>query len=121
MKKRIKKKIVIAGGTGFIGQALEKHFTRKNYQLVILTRKPKLANHVYWDAKNLGPWVAEVEGADVLINLCGKSVDCRYNEKNKKEILESRIAPTKLLNKVVEMCTQKPKVLRKKLRRKVKV
>lgn len=103
-------KIVIAGGTGFLGENLEKYFTEKRNKVYILTRNPKRRNEIYWDAKTLGEWKNIIENTDVLINLTGKSVDCRYNEKNKKEIYSSRIESTKILQEAIEHCINKPKL-----------
>lgn len=103
-------KIIIAGGTGFLGKSLEKYFTEKGDQVYILTRNPKRENEIYWDAQTIGEWKNSLENADVLINLTGKSVDCRYHEKNKKEIYSSRIDSTKILQKAVDQCSEKPKI-----------
>lgn len=103
-------KIIIAGGTGFLGKSLEKYFTEKGDQVYILTRNPKRKNEIYWDAQTIGEWKNSLENADVLINLTGKSVDCRYHEKNKKEIYSSRIDSTRILQKAVDQCSEKPKI-----------
>ena len=103
-------KIIIAGGTGFLGENLEKYFTEKGDQVFILTRKPKRKNEIYWNASDLGEWQNILDGSDVLINLTGKSVDCRYHDKNKKEIYTSRINSTKVLQDAVDQCKIKPKV-----------
>lgn len=103
-------KIIIAAGTGFLGQNLEKYFTKKGNEVYILTRNPKRKNEILWNAKTLGEWKDLLENADVLINLTGKSVDCRYTEKNKKEIYSSRIESTKVLQQAVDNCINKPKV-----------
>lgn len=103
-------KIIIAAGTGFLGKNIEKYFTEKGNQVYILTRNPKRKNEFLWDAKTLGEWQNLLEDSDVLINLAGKSVDCRYTEKNKREIYESRINSTKVLQQAVENCTNKPKI-----------
>ena len=103
-------KIIIAAGTGFLGKNLEKYFTDKGNEVYILTRNPKRKNEIHWDAKTLGEWKNSVESSDVLINLTGKSVDCRYTEKNKKEIYSSRIDSTKVLQQAVDQCINKPKV-----------
>lgn len=104
------KRIIIAGGTGFLGDALMNYFHAKGDAVVILTRNPKKSNHIYWDARSVGDWLAELEGADVLINMTGKSVDCRYTEKNKKEILASRIDSTRVLHKALSQLKNPPKV-----------
>ncbi|RQO32194.1 TIGR01777 family protein [Taibaiella sp. KBW10] len=103
-------KIVIAGGSGFLGQALKSYFTQKGAQVFILTRTPQKSGDVYWDAKNPGAWQQTLEQADVLINMTGKSVDCRYTEVNKHAIYQSRIDSTTLLQQSIETCTQPPKV-----------
>lgn len=103
-------KIIIAAGTVFLGKNLEKYFTEKGNEVYILTRSPKRNNEMYWNAKTLGEWKNILENADILINLAGKSVDCRYTEKNKKEIYSSRIDSTKVLQKAIDDCRNKPKV-----------
>ena len=107
------KKLVIASGTGFLGQVLMNHFKDKFEEIVILTRgKSKTIDgikYVNWNAKTLSGWENELENATVLINLAGKSVDCRYTKENKKEILLSRIESTKVLNKAVVTCKNPPK------------
>lgn len=103
-------KIIIAAGTGFLGKNLEKYFTEKGNQVYILTRNPKRKNEIFWNAKTLGDWKNLLENADVLINLTGKSVDCRYTEKNKKKIYSSRIDSTKILQQAIDHCTNKPKI-----------
>nr|WP_246008801.1 TIGR01777 family oxidoreductase [Chryseobacterium lactis] len=103
-------KIIIAGGTGFLGENLEQYFTQRGNQVYILTRQPKRENEVYWDAKTIGDWKSILENADVLINLTGKSVDCRYHEKNKQEIYSSRIDSTRILQEAVDHCSEKPKI-----------
>ncbi|MFL9833794.1 TIGR01777 family oxidoreductase [Chryseobacterium terrae] len=103
-------KIIIAAGTGFLGKNLEKYFTEKGNEVYILTRNPNRKNEIYWDAKTLGEWKNLLENSDILINLAGKSVDCRYTEKNKKEIYDSRINSTKVLQQAVDNCINKPKI-----------
>ncbi|REC46614.1 TIGR01777 family oxidoreductase [Chryseobacterium pennipullorum] len=103
-------KIIIAGGTGFLGENLEKYFTEKGNRVYILTRNPKRSNEIFWDVKTMGEWKNRLENADVLINLTGKSVDCRYHEKNRQEIYSSRIESTNILQKAVDGCSEKPKV-----------
>jgi uncharacterized protein (TIGR01777 family) len=120
-------KIIIAGGSGFIGEELIKYFGKKN-QIVILTRKiPDSSNNrntysnltakdlintkfTVWDGKTTGSWCNELENADLLINLAGKSVNCRYTEKNKQEILDSRISSTKVLGEAIQQLKHPPKL-----------
>jgi hypothetical protein len=103
------KTIIIAGGSGFLGKVLEDYFAQKGYSVKILTRKPKKENDIYWNAKDIGKWVDVLEHADALINLTGKSVDCRYTEKNKKLIYDSRIDSTHVLGLAINLCENPPK------------
>jgi uncharacterized protein len=106
--------VVIAGGSGYLGRVLSQHFTRMSRPVVILARRPQeaspFARFVQWDGETLGPWTRELEKAAAVINLCGRSVNCRYNERNRKEILESRLRPTRILGQAIVLCTDPPKV-----------
>jgi len=106
------KKLIIASGTGFLGQVLINHFKDSVQEIVIFTRGRAYTDpnikYVHWDAKTLTGWEAELEGADALINLAGKSVDCRYNEQNKNEIMASRVDSTAVLGKAIAACTNPP-------------
>jgi len=104
------KTITIAGGSGFLGQVLENYFSKKQYKIKVLTRTPKQGNHILWNAKNLDEWSQILERTDILINLTGKSVDCRYNEVNKKLIYDSRIDSTYILGLAINTCKNPPKV-----------
>ncbi len=107
-------KIVIAGGSGFIGTYLAKYFADKGNEIIILSRSshPTKNNikYILWDAKSLGTWKDVLENSDILINLSGKSVNCRYTEKNKKEILESRIEATTILGTAINTLQHPPKI-----------
>jgi uncharacterized protein (TIGR01777 family) len=104
-------KIVIVGGNGFLGRHLGQHFQRLGYRVVVIARNvvPK-RDFVRWDARTLGSWAAELEGADVLVNLAGRTVDCRYSEANKREIIASRVESTRVLGQAVAACAAPPKV-----------
>lgn len=108
-------KIVIAGGNGYLGKLLTNHFAkdRKN-SVYILSRKHLVnkdnINYLKWDGKTKGYWVPFLEGADVIINLAGKSVNCRYTKANKSKIYNSRIDSTNLLCKVIQELKFPPKV-----------
>lgn len=107
-------KIIIAGGSGFIGSELIQHFKEMNHELLILTRG-KSKNYgnvsfVHWDATTEGSWMSCIDGADVLINLTGKSINCRHTESNKLEIINSRVNATKILNTAITKIQNKPKL-----------
>ncbi|MEL6864903.1 MAG: TIGR01777 family oxidoreductase [Bacteroidota bacterium] len=103
-----KKTIIIAGGSGFLGRHLENYYSQKGYEVKVLTRSPDGANDIYWDAKQLGPWVDVLDGAYALINMAGRSVNCRYTAANKAIILSSRLESTAVLHRAVVNCTQAP-------------
>lgn len=107
------KKMVIAAGTGFLGTVLIDFFKESYAEIIVLTRgKSEQKNnieYVHWNAKSLTGWEKVLENADVLINLAGKSVDCRYTPENKAAILSSRIDSTKVLNEAVLKCENPPK------------
>ncbi|MFD2907334.1 TIGR01777 family oxidoreductase [Flavobacterium ardleyense] len=107
------KKLIISAGTGFLGNVLVNYFEKEFNEIVILTRgKASTTNnirYVNWDAKTFSGWEKELENSNVVINLAGKSVDCRYTEKNKAEIISSRIDSTRILNQAVLQCKNAPK------------
>ena len=99
----MKKKIIIAGGTGFIGKYLQQKFEELGYEVKIISRQK---NNIKWG--NEADIISALENAEILINLAGKSVDCRYNEKNKKEIYNSRINTTTQLGEAIIKCKKPP-------------
>ena|ERR1700759_5085215 len=107
-------KVILAGGNGYLGGVLADHYKNISKEVIILSRHSKPGNEnvktLIWNGKHEGDWITEMDGADLLINLCGKNVNCRYTEKNKQEILASRIDPTALLSTVV-LKLQRPPVL----------
>jgi NAD dependent epimerase/dehydratase family enzyme len=101
----MKKKIVIADATGFVGKYLVAKFQNEGYEIKIISKQK---NHINWT--NQTEIIEALENSELLINLAGKSVDCRYNEKNKKEIYDSRINTTKQLGEAILKCKQPPKL-----------
>ncbi|MEO8770762.1 MAG: TIGR01777 family oxidoreductase [Ferruginibacter sp.] len=99
----MKKKIVIAGGTGFIGSYLAEQFQNMGYEVLIISRNKQ---HIQWD--DINGLMNALDHSIILINLAGKSVDCRYNEKNKKEILLSRTETTRKLGEAILLCNHPP-------------
>lgn len=122
------KKIVITGGTGFVGQQLARYFGKDNHVILLSRQSAHAQNNNYsdrlvkasdgynitywrWDGKHVEKhWLADLDGADVVINLAGKSVNCRYNEKNKKEIIDSRVDATRTIGDAIRACTVPPKL-----------
>ncbi len=105
-------KIVIPGGSGQVGNLLARAFTSDGHDVVVLSRNPGPApwRVVEWDARTVGPWLNEVDGADVVINLAGRSVDCRYTQKNRLLILNSRVESTRVIGKAIAKCERPPRV-----------
>lgn len=105
-------RIVLAGGSGYLGSVLAAHFSRIAEEVIILSRTPRRTTNnirtIVWDGRQQGAWIHGLEEADLLVNLCGKNVNCRYNERNKQEILRSRIEPTELLGQVIGHLKQPP-------------
>ena len=96
-------RIVIPGGTGQVGSILAREFHRRGDEVVVLSRTAEAApwRVAGWDAQTLGDWAAELEGADVVINLAGRSVNCRYNAENRKLITGSRVKSTQVLGEAI--------------------
>jgi uncharacterized protein len=105
-------RIVIPGGSGQVGTLLARHFHSQGHQVTVLSRTPKPApwRVVKWDAVSEDKWVAELEASDVCLHLTGRSVNCRYGERNRREIYDSRILSTRLLNAVISSLAEPPKV-----------
>jgi uncharacterized protein (TIGR01777 family) len=117
----MKRKVILAGGSGFLGTALARKFTAFGDEVIVLTRSSKNAGgtsalpgsgakHILWDAKTPGVWATLVDGADVVINLTGKSVDCRYTEPNRKAIIASRVDSTRAIGQAIARCAKPPRV-----------
>jgi uncharacterized protein len=107
-------RVVIAGGSGFLGLSLTSHLTRLGWSVVVLSRNPSRAigpgRHVKWDARTLGDWSRELEGAAGMVNLVGRSVDCIKTPDHQDEILRSRIEATKVLGRAVGTTSKPPPV-----------
>ena len=105
-------KIILPGGSGQIGTLLARAFHNAGHQVVILSRQTYDApwRVVQWDARHLGIWTTELEGADVIINLAGRSVNCRYNAGNRRAIIDSRVQSTRVLGKALSYAKNPPRV-----------
>ena len=96
-------KIVIPGGSGQVGTVLARAFHEHGDEVVVLSRRPQVRpwRVTTWDGVNLGAWRDEIDGCDVVINLTGRSVNCRYNARNREEILRSRVLSTKVIGEAI--------------------
>ena len=109
-------KFVLAGGSGQVGRILARAFGAEGDEVVVLGRGPAssgvpgVARHVTWDARTLGDWAAEVDGADVLVNLAGRNVNCRYDAHNRREIMDSRVASTRVVGEAIAAAKSPPAV-----------
>jgi len=105
-------KIVITGGSGQVGRILSRHFHGRRAGVAIIARhvEPAPWTAVAWDGLHAGDWCAQLEGADVVINLAGRSVNCRYNQANRREIMESRIITTRLVGDAIAKAADPPKL-----------
>ena len=107
------RRIILAGGSGFLGQLLAKRFLANGHEVVVLTRGPaanSAAREVHWDAATRGDWTREIDGVDAIRNLTGRTVDCRYTAKNRREIMDSRVNSTRVLGEAIAACTKPPRV-----------
>ena len=105
-------KIVIPGGTGQVGTVLARSFHNEGHDVVVLGRRVKPATWRVepWDGETLGQWSDEIDGADVVINLAGRSVNCRYNEKNRHEMMESRVNSARVIGEAIARAATAPRV-----------
>jgi len=104
-------KIVIPGGNGRVGRLLMSSLTAAGHDVVVLSRGGAGdARVATWDGRTLGPWAEEIDGADAVINLAGRSVDCRYNARNRAEILNSRVDSTRVIGEAIAAASAPPPV-----------
>src|SRR5438045_1121518 len=113
-RNQLRGPIVIAGGSGFIGLSLASHLASCGNSIVLLSRKPPAVagqwQHVRWDARALGDWDRELDGATGLINLVGRSVDCIKTPDHQDEILRSRVEATRVLGAAMRSIDNPPPV-----------
>jgi len=108
--------LILPGGAGYLGRHLAHYFTQHNYQIIILTRHPnphedsENIRHLPWDGRTLGPWAAAFDDAHAVINLAGRSVNCRYTARNEKEIYDSRLQSTAVIGQAIAAAKNPPKI-----------
>ncbi|MEU5446155.1 TIGR01777 family oxidoreductase [Streptomyces griseofuscus] len=103
-------KIVIPGGTGQIGTVLKRALDAAGHEVVVLTRRPERAGEIEWDGRTPGPWTAAVDGSDVVINLAGRSVSCRYTAAHLREMMESRVDSARVVGAAIAGAARPPRV-----------
>ncbi|MGL5863241.1 MAG: epimerase [Phycicoccus sp.] len=107
-------KVVIPGGTGQVGGILRRALAARGDHVVVLSRHPEQLEHgirhVVWDGRTLGSWAAEVDGADAVVNLAGRTVSCRYTDENLRQMMDSRVESTRVVGEAIAAADRPPGV-----------
>ena len=105
-------RIVIPGGSGQVGTLLAREFHRRGDEVIVLSRERASApwRTAAWDGRTLGPWASHLDGADVVINLAGRSVNCRYNAANRRAMMDSRVESTRAVGEAIARAARPPRV-----------
>ena len=105
-------KIAIPGGSGQVGTILARAWHADGHEVIVLSRRPRAApwRTVAWDGATEGPWVGEIDGSDVVVNLTGRSVNCRYTPQRRQEILDSRVKSTRAVGEAIAQARRPPRV-----------
>jgi uncharacterized protein (TIGR01777 family) len=104
------RRIVIPGGSGRVGRVLARYFHANGDTVLVLSRRPRTEAWpvIEWNGQDLGPWSETLDGADVVINLTGRNVDCRYTEANRREIMDSRVCATQVIGRAIAQAVRPP-------------
>jgi len=103
-------KLVIPGGSGHLGREARGHFEKLGWEVVVLSRTPTGTSDLAWDGRTLGPWAESIDGADVVLNLAGRSINCRYTPQHLAEIRDSRVDSTRVVGQAIEHAKRPPKL-----------
>ena len=107
-------KIVIPGGTGQVGGILRRALAARGHEVVVLSRHAGAlepgVRHTPWDGRSLGAWASEIDGADAVINLAGRTVSCRYTEENLRQMMDSRVESTRVVGEAIAKAAAPPRV-----------
>jgi uncharacterized protein len=108
------KRIILAGGSGFVGQALAPVLIAKGCEVIVLGRgaahRESGVDYLQWDGTTLGEWSTAIDGADAIVNLTGKNVNCRHTSGNRREIIRSRVDSVRVLGEATVRCKTPPKI-----------
>jgi hypothetical protein len=102
-------KVVIPGGTGQLGSILNRALTAAGHDVVVLTRDPVRDHEVRWDGETLGPWAGTIDGSDVVVNLAGRSVNCRYTPANLRDMMDSRVNSARVVGEAITAAARPPR------------
>jgi hypothetical protein len=103
-------RIVIPGGTGHVGAVLNRAFTAAGHEVVVLSRRPSRDGHVAWDGETMGAWADVIDGSEVVVNLAGRSVSCRYTKTNLTEMMRSRVRSARVVGEAIAAARRPPRV-----------
>jgi len=107
-------RIVVPGGTGQVGGVLRRALVARGDEVTVLSRRPERledgVRHVVWDGRTLGPWAAELDGADAVVNLAGRTVSCRYTDENLRQMMDSRVYSARVVGQAVARAARPPRV-----------
>ena len=107
------KRIILVGGSGFVGQALAPVLAGKGYNVVVLGRgaahRKDGVDYLQWDGKTVGDWARSIDGAEAIVNLTGKNINCRHTPENRREILRSRVDSVRVLGEAIASCAVPPR------------
>ncbi|MFG2811011.1 TIGR01777 family oxidoreductase [Streptomyces massasporeus] len=103
-------KFVMPGGTGQVGTVLKRALSAAGHDVVVLSRHPAEPGEAHWDGETLGPWAAEIDGCDVVVNLAGRSVNCRYTPANLRQMMDSRVHSARVVGEAIAAAARPPRV-----------
>ena len=110
----MKPRVVLAGGSGFLGQALARELVGKGYEAVVLSRGASRDSNgirqFHWDGRTVGEWADSIDGARAIVNLTGRSVNCRHTPEHRREIMDSRVDSVRVLGEAMKRCARPPQV-----------
>jgi uncharacterized protein len=110
----MKPRVILAGGRGFLGQSLARALLAKDYEVTVLGRGESTRSsdkqHAHWDGRTLGNWAKLLDGAKAVVNLTGRSVNCRHTPENRREIMDSRVNSVRVLGDAISECSRPPEV-----------